>query len=530
MKTYLYKILCTAASIIIFNYSTLAQQPLVEQATVIVSTDVSAKSFNPMIFGGFLEHFDNQIYGGVFQPGSPLSDASGFRTDVIEALRELKVPVIRWPGGCFVDAYHWEKGVGENRQSYGDPRWGVIEPNTFGTDEFIELCRRLGAQPYICQNGLADIKEMAGWVEYCNATEGKFAEMRKQNGNQKPFGVKFWSVGNERYDTAYVQRVSYAAKEMKQIDPDILTTCAGSQGGMQKVGFKISDYLLKTAGEYLDYISVHNYWLPREKELRFYDYLTAVAKSEYPEAYIKFVIESLEESGMQNQLKIAFDEWNLRAWQHPGFPRNSVEDFEDPVIKKLVELRLNQNNLASQYTMVDALFSASFLNTCLRHSDVVEMANIAPLVNTRGPLFVYPGGIVKRTHFHTMAMYANLLQENVANVQLTSGKIINKNDTVAIIDALATVDKKGENWAISLVNRHPTKHIECILKIDDILLDGNYAATVLTGESIDSYNDIEHPYRVIPKELEMRFNKGVVALSPHSLTIIKTQTKDKKNK
>ena len=105
-----------------------------------------------MIFGGFLEHFDNQIYGGVFEPGSPLADKQGFRTDVIAVLKELKVPVIRWPGGCFVDSYHWQKGVGKSREPYGDFRWGVVEPDTFGTDEFIDLCRRLGAEPYICQN------------------------------------------------------------------------------------------------------------------------------------------------------------------------------------------------------------------------------------------------------------------------------------------------------------------------------------------------------------------------------------------
>ena len=151
------------------------------QANVTINTDATAKAYNPMIFGGFLEHFGKQIYGGVFDPGSPLSDNNGFRTDVINALKELKVPIIRWPGGCFVDGYHWMNGVGENRQPKDDIRWGVIEPNTFGTHEFIELCRLLDTEPYICHNGLADVQEMSDWVEYSNATEGKFADMRKKN-------------------------------------------------------------------------------------------------------------------------------------------------------------------------------------------------------------------------------------------------------------------------------------------------------------------------------------------------------------
>lgn len=517
---FLSQILCTTALTVIFHGVALAQPAAENRATVVISTDIPAKDYNRMIFGGFLEHFDNQIYGGVFEPGSPLSDANGFRTDVIEALIGLKVPVIRWPGGCFVDAYHWQKGIGESREAYGDPRWGVIEPNTFGTDEFIALCHRLGAEPYICQNGLADFREMADWVEYCNATEGKFAEMRKQNGHLKPFNVKFWSVGNERYDTAYVHRVCEGAKAMKQADPNILITCAGSQGGMGKVGFKVSSYLLHTAGEYLDYLSVHNYWLPRGNELPVYDYLTAITKSEYPEAYINFVVQSLHESGMKDKLKIAFDEWNLRAWQHPGFPRNSMKDFEAPEILKLTEQRRQENDRASQYTLADALFSASFFNACLRHSEDVTMANIAPLVNTRGPLFVHSGGIVKRTHFHTMAMYTNLLKERVARTQVTANKLTNEKDTVAMLDALATVDKKGENWSISLVNRHPTENVYCTLKMGDNLLNGPFKASMLTGESADSYNDMEHPKRVIPKEVELKFEKGVAILPPHALIIV----------
>lgn len=489
-------------------------------ASVTINTNTPYKLYNPMIFGGFMEHFGRQIYGGVFEPGSPLADEKGFRKDVIEALKELKVPVIRWPGGCFVDSYHWQKGVGAKREAYGEYRWGVIEPNTFGTDEFIELCRQLGAEPYICHNGMADVQEMADWVEYCNAKEGKFAAMRKENGHAEPYNVKFWSVGNERYDSAYVHRVRDGAKAMKEIDPNVLTTCAGSQGGMKKLGFKISPYLLEQAGENLDYISIHNYWLARGNELPEYDYLTAITKSEYPEDYINLVIESLEESGMKDKLKIAFDEWNLRAWQHPGFSRNKVDDYEDPEILKLIDKRIKGNDLASQYTMADALFAASFFNACLRHSEDVTMANIAPLVNTRGPLFAHPNGIVKRTHFHTMAMYANELEAFVVDAQVIADDLINIGDSVAMIDAIATVDKERTKWSISLVNRHPFNNVDCKVTMGDTPLDGKYKATLLTGDSPNAFNDIENPSRVIPKEVTLSFKKGTVQLPPHSLMIV----------
>lgn len=178
---------CTFAADTISNTDAAGeeQQPPSIQA-VVINTDAASKPYSPMIFGGFLEHFGRQVYGGVYEPGSPLADKQGFRTDVIEALKELKVPVIRWPGGCFVDRYHWQKGVGKNRQPYGDPRWGVIESNTFGTHEFVELCRRLGAEPYICHNSFSSVQEMVDWVAYCNATEGKFAGLRRQTATPSP--------------------------------------------------------------------------------------------------------------------------------------------------------------------------------------------------------------------------------------------------------------------------------------------------------------------------------------------------------
>jgi alpha-N-arabinofuranosidase len=506
----------------IMGCSGVKQETVPKKASIIINTDAAAKEYNPMIFGGFIEHFGRQIYGGFFEPGSPLADEKGFRFDVIEALKELNVPVVRWPGGCFVDAYHWQKGVGKKREAYGDFRWGVMEPNTFGTDEFVELCRRIGAEPYICHNGLSDVQENLDWVAYCNATEGKFAEMRKANGNPEPFNVRFWSVGNERYDTAYVNRVRNTAKSMKELYPGIQITCSGSQGGQGKNMPGVRSYLMETTGEYLDYVSVHNYWLPRGNELPRYDYITAVTKSEMPGTYMKIVTESLREKS-SSRLKIAFDEWNLRAWQHPGFPRNRVDNYEDPEILELVEKRIEGNDLNSQYTMADALFSASFFNACLRHPENVTMANIAPLVNTRGPLYVHQKGFVKRTHFHTMAMYGNKLEGQVATIQVEADKLINDKDTVDVVDALATVDKSGKNWAISLVNRHPSENVNCSVKIGDKPLNGTFNATILTGDSPDAYNDIEHPDTVVPKEMQLNFKNGVTTLPPHSLIIVHIQ-------
>ena len=495
------------------------KQPNSIQANVTIDTDATAKPYNPMIFGGFLEHFGKQIYGGVYDPGSELSDNEGFRTDVIDALNELKVPIIRWPGGCFVDGYHWVNGVSDNRQPTDDVRWGVIEPNTFGTHEFIELCRRLDAEPYICHNGLADVQEMTDWVEYSNATEGKFASMRKENGYPAPLNVKIWSVGNERSGRDYIHKVRDAGSAMKEMDSSIMVTCSGIHGGSN-----IDPYLFEAAGEYLDYISAHQYWIENWQTHSTPNYLSCMMLSERPETYIKKVIgqiQTAETEGQINegQIKIAFDEWNLRSWHHPGFQRFEKVDYNDPEIIKLIEARDKSLN-PSIYTLSDALFSASFLNSCIRNSDYVTMANIAPLVNQTGPLYVHPDGVVRRTHFHTMSMYVNELQEYVSDTEISGSKLTDGKDSVSVIDAIATVDREGKNWAVSLVNRHPSENLDCRVTMGDKLLNGTYKAKVLTGESTDSYNDIEYPNRVTPKEVELKFKNGVTKLPPHSLTIV----------
>ena len=486
-------------------------------ATIVISADEPTKAYDPMIFGGFIEHLGRQIYGGFFEPGSPLADERGFRLDVIKALKELKIPVIRWPGGCFVDSYHWQKGVGKIRQPYDDDRWGVLEPNTFGTHEFVELCRRLGAEPYICQNGLADIQEMADWVEYCNSSKGEFAEMRKSNGHAQPFNVKFWSVGNERSGKAYIHKVRDGAIAMKRVDPSILITCSGSHGPEAR----IDPYLFDTAVEHLSLLSVHEYWIANYQTHHTPDYLSCMMLTEKPDAHINAVVKSIDDAGMRGRIKIAFDEWNLRSWHHPGFSghhRRKV-DSKDPKIIALIKAR-DKSLEPSLYTMADALFCASFFNACLRNADDVTMANIACLVNQTGPLYVHQKGVVKRTHFHTMAMYANLLQSDVAKTQINADRLTHDGASVAVVDAIATVDESGKKWAVAMMNRHPSEEVTCKLNIAGDLADGTYKATLLTGETPDSYNDIDHPYRVVPKQTEMTFKKGTVSLPPHSLVIV----------
>ena len=519
------EILCTTVALsmlICVNPKNLVAQLHANQATIVIAMDEPLETYEPMVFGGFIEHLGKQIYGGFFEPGSALSDEQGYRLDVIEAVRQLKVPVIRWPGGCFVDSYHWRKGVGPRRQPYNDDRWGVLEPNTFGTHEFIELCRRLEAEPYICQNSLASIDEMADWVEYCNGTSGNLAELRKQNGHSKPFDVKFWSVGNEKGGKGYIDKVRDTAAAMKKVDPSILVTCSGSHGPRAY----IDPYLFKRAGKYLSLLSVHEYWIPNYQQHQTPNYLDCMMLSEKPDAHINAVVKSIDNAQMRDKIKIAFDEWNLRSWHHPGFSGHQARkvDAEDPQIIALIKDR-DKSLEPSLYTMADALFCASFFNACLRHAKDVSMANIACLVNQTGPLYVHPLGIVKRTHFHTMEMYAKQLQPNVAKTQIISSRLTHGDSSVAIVDAIATVDNSGQQWSVAMMNRHPSTEVTCTVKLGKLPVDGTYRATVLTGDSPDAYNDIENPNRVTPKEIQLNFNNGRTTLPPHSLVIVEGRLK-----
>lgn len=473
--------------------------------------------YNPMIFGQFIEHFDNQVYGGIYDPASRFSDKDGFRTDVIEALKELKTPIVRWPGGCFVSTYHWMDGIGTERVPVYDKTWQVEDPNTFGTDEFIKWCRKVGAEPYICTNaGTGTPEEMSDWVEYCNLTVGKFGRMRAKNGNPEPYNVKYWSVGNENWGghelgartvEEWGPLVRESAKLMRSVTKDLKLFAAATSDKNWTLP------LLRAAGNHLDYISIHGYWDPAFHVNNISPYLECMLRSDGPEHDIQRTIEILEKAGLADRVKIAYDEWNLRNWHHPwhGDFRRGFD----------LEAR-RKNDIQSTYTMADALFSACFLNACLRHADFVEIACFSPIVNTRGAIFVHPDGILKRTTFYTMKMYANLLEACVVPVETSVEKLTSGRRSTDVLDVILTSDAGGKRFVYAIVNKDPSHNIEFRLDFEGMgkkapkTLNGE----VLSGKSPDDYNDIGDEERVAPIPQVFKVKEGKVTIPPHSLTFI----------
>lgn len=500
---------------------------------------------NPMIYGHFIEHFHKQVYGGVYDPTSKFADEDGFRTDVLDALRQIQVPILRWPGGCFVDDYHWKKGVGPNRIPSFDKNWRVEEPNTFGTDEFMKLCKKIGCEPFFCTNaGTAPPEESSDWVEYCNLeNEGEFAKQRIANGNVEPYNVKYWSIGNENYYTMQIGNKSISdwikftknsAKMMTRVTPTLELSVSGTAEDLDWT-YKVLD----ECKHYLKWVSLHGYWdlvfhgewgksdpldgVPKavrgiipfgSKDGKNANYETVMGRTSAISDKIDRMRGLLVAMSLDKQVKISFDEWNLRGWYHPNVTNGiTKEDYVTP---------RDKNGDNSTYTMADAVFTACFLNTCCRNCDIVGMANFSPVVNTRGAIFTHKNGIVKRSTYHVFDLYVNKMGDKTIDIWTSEpekyhvdGKEVN---TLDIVAALRTKDNV---LTVAVVNKHATETQSIQFNFDEIV-PKNYKVFSIIGKDKDSYNDIDRNEIGIELSIpEKQYEESeAFKFSPHSVNIV----------
>ena len=477
-----------------------------------------------MLYGQFIEHFHRQIYGGIYCPGSPLSNEMGFRTDVIDALRKIGTNIIRWPGGCFVSAYHWRDGIGPERLPSYDKAWKVEEPNTFGTAEFYELCKSIGCEMYICSNaGTGTLEEMSDWLEYCNLeNEGRNAKARISHGYSEPFKVKYFSIGNENYGSWEIgaheakewgRLVAESAKMLLRVDPDVELSAAALPDPEWNME------LLKSAGQYLKWISIHQYWDMIHNTNDLASYEQCMAYTADLDTSIEKTLGILKATGNEH-IKIAFDEWNLRGWYHPNMhnvPQTSnKEDYLTPRDK-------NDDN--SSYTMADTVFTACFLSTLHRHAKYVQMANYAPAVNTRGLIYTHENGIVKRGTYHVFDLFYNQLGSTVIDSWLPKPEQISVEGKdgvkeIDVIDTVATKRKDG-SVAVSLINKHP----ESVIKVPITINGFNASSAILytiKGNGIDDYNDIDRPNNIKIEQQELS-TWETIKLPPHSVNVLVLQ-------
>ena len=445
-------------------------------AVVKIDLDRRIGAIDRKIYGMFVEHLGRCIYGGMYDPGSPLSDARGFRRDVLEAVRNLQVPILRYPGGNFVSAYHWLDGVGpkEKRPPRPDPAWKTVESNEFGTNEFIEYCRAVDTEPYFCANlGSGTMDEAAAWVEYCNREVGtSYANLRAEHGFEKPHGVTYWGLGNEIYGdwqighkTAedYAKFARECAKLMKRVDPSIeLVLCGGQELDWDRE-------VLGKCADLVEHISYHFYWGPVRDQDPHY---STLAQPYHSELYWKFLWQLIQQirrdRRVEHQIRICVDEWNNWATAHPD------------------------KHARDRYDLTDALSVAIYLNAMRRNCEAIEIATLAQMVNVIAPIFTSPEGMFLQTIYHPLRLAveksgATALDAHVACDGYAADYL--GLPTVPYLDALATLDESGKRLFLSLVNLHreEAQHVDVL--IDGAEVRGGGAAHVMTGEAPETISD-----------------------------------------
>lgn len=475
-------------------------------------------TINPLIYGHFIEHLGRCIYGGVFDEDSPRADARGFRRDVIEAMKRIKCPVLRWPGGNFASAYHWEDGVGpkEKRPTLLNYVWGGVETNRFGTDEFIEYCREIGAEPYITVSlGTGTLDEALHWLEYCNLdTPTKYVKMRKTYGHSEPYKVKYWGIGNEVYGHwqvghcdagEYAEKLRQYAMFMKTLDPSIKIIAVGAD----KPEWDIQ--VLKHAGKFIDFISIHQYHGSEE-------YYDTVAAAYYVEERLRLLENLIKNSGF-GHVKIAFDEWNVwyRVSAEEEAEKSGVVFLEEP------------------YDLKDALFAAGIFLVLHRMSDIVGMANLAQMVNALGMLKTKKDALLLTPIYHVFDLFVNHTGRVVLGLDVNTeyyaikaqsfvgGRQHFELSRAPYFDASATYDSKRNLLCLVMVNYHKEKSVDVEVDLSDFAAEKKATCFELWAEDPFAMNDFENPGRVKPREqtVELAGDNLVFRMAPHSLRVLK---------
>ncbi|THU88547.1 glycoside hydrolase family 51 protein [Dendrothele bispora CBS 962.96] len=498
--------------------------------TINVDPSRHISPVDPRIYSGFTEHMGRCIYGGIYDPDNKhgLSDPkTGFRKDVLAALKELNVPIFRYPGGNFVSSYRWQDGIGPKHLRPRRPElaWLTEESNQFGTDEFMEFCKVMGAEPYICLNmGTGTLEDALAWLEYCNSSANThYANLRRENGHPEPYKVKYWSLGNEvwgPWQVGQMESQDYAkeayqwAKALRLLDPSIQIVSCG------ETGYADWDRVtLKKLVPVVDYHSIHIYTVSEG------DHSVNVmgpAAAEKAIDITKSLIDLAKiESGLDKEVTVCFDEWNV--W--------------DPVRAP------GEKGAEEHYDLSDAIAVASWLNVFVRKADVVKIACIAQSVNVISPLITTPSGLIKQTTFYPLKLFANLMRGTSIDVHVSSpsyqGKTVpdfisklekqDRGKYTKWIDVSGVLGTNNDLVRLAIVNRHPLESFtvpisfgpECALvegapvKVYEVwsenLKDSNYRGDGEQGEE---------KVKIVEKELKADEWSGKYLLKAHSFQVL----------
>ena len=509
------------------------------KASAILRHDDAIGTTDPRLFGAFVEHLGRCVYGGIYEPSHPTATAQGFRGDVLALVKELAPTIMRYPGGNFVSGYNWEDGVGpvEKRPRRLDLAWMSTEPNTFGTNEFIDWCRLANIEPMLAVNlGTRDGDAARNLLEYCNHPNGTaWSDLRRAHGWEQPHGVKFWCLGNEmdgpwqmemKTADAYGRIAVEAAKMMKWIDPSIELAACGSSGRNMPTFGAWEDTVLQHTFEHVEYISLHTYInnyagdtgaLLASPDLmdRFIEEVVAIADS----------VAARAKSG--KRIMLSFDEWNVwyRTRRNKGVRTLPGWPVAPPILEEV-------------YSMEDALAFGGMCISLLNHADRVKVACLAQLVNVIAPIMTETGGPAwRQTIFFPFAQMSNFGRGRVLRAEIDSaGYSASYYDprgatdlsfplpTVPYLKLAAVEDPASGAITLFALNRH----LEAPLPLEVAL--GGFGTPVLIEAlqlrhaNLKATNTKAQPDRVVPKplrEVEVGVDRVNATLAPASWNMIR---------
>lgn len=472
-----------------------------KQANMILDKDYAIARIDPHIYGSFIEHLGRAVYGGIYEPDHPTADAEGFRRDVIDMVRKLGVPVVRYPGGNFVSGFNWEDSIGprDRRPARLDLAWFTTETNEVGLHEFAHWARKAGSEVMYAVNlGSRGADAARNVVEYANHPSGSYwSDLRIQNGEKEPFGIKLWCLGNEMdgpwqmgHKTAaeYGRAACEAGKMMKWVDPSIeLVACGSSSSEMPTFGsweYEMLDECYDT----IDYVSLHRYYGNPTNDTPGF-----LARSMDLDAFIKTVVSICDAVGgkkhSKKKLNLSFDEWNV--WYH--------SNEQDKEVWKQGKWNRALPLLEDIYNFEDALLAGSMLITFLRNADRVKIACLAQLVNVIAPIMTRNGGgCWAQTIFYPF-MHASCYGRGTSLRALVNSPVYDCRDydAVPLIDSTAVMGDDG-SVTVFCVNRDTAE--DCELSIDLRAFDKLRFAEhiVLHHDDVKAVNTEEHPDNVAP--------------------------------
>jgi alpha-L-arabinofuranosidase len=484
-------------------------------ARAVLMQSRTRADFDRRLLGAFLEHLGRAIYTGVYEPGSPHADANGFRTDVIAEIKQLSVPVMRYPGGNFVSGYNWLDGVGPKKQrpTVLERAWNSLETNQFGTNEFIEWCKLVSTEPLLAFNlGTGTPETAVAYVEYCNVAKGtKWSDLRRSHGYEAPHNVRYWCLGNEMDGPwqmghmparEYGQKARDTARQIRVIDRSLQLVACGSSNPAMPTYLVWDREVLEECYDQVDGISLHNYYgntedLTGNSTARFLAMNLDMERQIREIAAVADYVQGLRKS--PKRLWLSFDEWNVWYRARSGPFTDGNRTFAPKLLEEV-------------YNLEDALLVGGFVNTLLRQSDRVRIACVAQILNVIAPLVTNETSVLRQSTYYPYAWALRYARGRVLDLFVESETYpiaaaglradVARDDQVPFVDVVATLDPASGKACVLMLNRDLESERELVLDWRDATPTRVLACETLTGPDVKAFNTFAQPKQVVPHPLE----------------------------